>query len=224
MKDELARAQAKLEKKNIYISACDKKIDALQKKIALLTRLFAGRTVWQLRTDTKMDLNAEPQLNKPASKLKKVPVPPAQPSVELESQSKLDDRYLLSAESERRRRVAKECSWTNQDPSKKNEERCNENQELRKEVDQVHVTDNSKLGYISIRPKISEGTFETLSQQEGSETVNSCREADQAEDAEGEGNRGSGQRVNSPLSQSSSCGSDWANIEKPYLEKERPYD
>ncbi|KAG9525050.1 hypothetical protein KCV07_g1559, partial [Aureobasidium melanogenum] len=43
--DELAGAQAKLDQKNIYISGCDKKIDALQKKIALLTRPHTGPTL-----------------------------------------------------------------------------------------------------------------------------------------------------------------------------------
>lgn len=82
MEDELAGAQAKLDQKNIYISACDKKIDALQKKIALLTRPHTGPTVGHIRTETKMDAKAEPQFHMSMSKPKKIYIPHTQPSGE----------------------------------------------------------------------------------------------------------------------------------------------
>ncbi|KAH0360234.1 hypothetical protein KCU65_g9532, partial [Aureobasidium melanogenum] len=96
MKDELAKMQAKLDQKNIYISACDKKIDALQKKIALLTRPYTGPTDCQLRIDSNTNANAESQLNKPASKPKKIIVPPTQSPAEFKAIDRSLKRSLMS--------------------------------------------------------------------------------------------------------------------------------
>ncbi|KAG9853609.1 hypothetical protein KCU98_g2907, partial [Aureobasidium melanogenum] len=249
MEDELARAQAKVKQKNIYISACDKKIDALQKKIALLTRPYAGPTVEQIRTDTEMNVNAEPQLHKPTSKPKTVSIPPAQPSGEARlnavnyedsseeenpsfiraceqssrRQAELEGRYILSARSEKRRRVAKGYLWENQEPSKNNGELSQENEELREDLDQALAVNNSKPSHVSVRPKIFEGALDIVSQQETSETATSHTQADRVKDTERGGHGDTDQRANSLLSQKFSCCSDWEHVQGVDLEKEWPY-
>lgn len=277
MKDKLAGAQAKLDQKNIYISACDKKIDALQKKIALLTRPYTGPTVGQLRTDTQTNANAEPQLHKPTSKPEKISIPPTQPPAEVKAvdrslrcsqfsmprktetktaserevrlngvnyetpseekeasfiqacerslrrQAELEGRYMLSARSEKRRRVAKGYLWANQEPSKDNGEPRQEDKELREELDQARAANISKPGHVSVHPEISEGALDIVSQQEIPETSASHTEADRVRDTEGKGHGDTGQRANSLLSQKSSCSSDWENVEGVDLEKEWPY-
>ncbi|KAH0033950.1 hypothetical protein KCU78_g2357, partial [Aureobasidium melanogenum] len=247
--DELARAQAKVKQKNIYISACDKKMDALQKKIALLTRPYTGPTIGHIRTETKMDANAEPQFHKSTSKSKKIYIPPTQPSGEarlngvnyadpseekkasfirpceqsLRRQAELEGRYMLNARREKRRRVVKGYLWENQEPSKHNGELRQENEELREELDQARAADNSKSGHVSVRPEISEEALDIVSQQEISQTATSHTEADGVKDTEGEGHGDTGQRSNSLLSQKSSCSSDWEDVEAVGLEKEWPY-
>ncbi|KAG9663549.1 hypothetical protein KCU95_g7116, partial [Aureobasidium melanogenum] len=242
MEDELARVQAKVKQKNIYISACDKKIDALQKKIALLTRPYTGPTVEKIRTDTEINVNAESQLHKPTSKPKTISIPPAQPSGEarlkgvsyeapseerkassiraceqsLRRQAELEGRYMLSARSEKRRRVAKGYLWGDQEPSKNNGE-------LREELIQARAANNFKPGHVSVCPEVSEGALGIVSQQEISETATSHSEADRVKDTEGEGHEDTGQRANSLLSQKSSYSSDWENVEGIDLEKEWPY-
>ncbi|KAG9662807.1 hypothetical protein KCU64_g1713, partial [Aureobasidium melanogenum] len=249
MEDELARALAKVKQKNIYISACEKKIDALQKKITLLPRPYTGPTVGHVRTDTKMNANDESQLHKPTSKPKKILVPPTQPSGEvrlndvnyeapsedqkvssiraceqsLRRHAELEGRYMLSARSEKRRRLAEGYLWGNQEPFKNNGELSQENWELREELDQALAANNSKSSHVSVRPEISKRALDIVSQQESSETATSHTEADRVKDTESEGYGDTGQRANSLLSQKSSCSSDWENVEGVDLEKEWPY-
>ncbi|KAG9529457.1 hypothetical protein KCU93_g3471, partial [Aureobasidium melanogenum] len=249
MEDELAGAQAKLDQKNIYISACDKKIDALQKKIALLTRPYTGPTVGHIRTETKMDAKAEPQFHMSTSKPKKIYIPHTQPSGEsrlngvnyadpsqerkasfnrpyeqsLRRQAELEDRYIVRARGGKRRRVAEGYLWGNHEPSKETKELGQENEEFREGLDQTHTVDTSKSGAFSFRPKMSGGAFDTVSQQEISETATSRTEADHIKYTDGEGYGDIGQRANSLLSRKSSCSSDWENVEGVDLEKEWPY-
>ncbi|KAG9760804.1 hypothetical protein KCU73_g2703, partial [Aureobasidium melanogenum] len=249
MEDELARVQAKVKQKNIYISACDKKIDALQKKIALLTRPYRGPTVGHIRTETKMDAKAEPQFHMSTSKPKKIYIPHTQPSGEsrlngvnyadpsqekkasfnrpceqsLRRQAELEDRYIVRARGDKRRRVAEGYLWGNHEPSKETKELGQENEEFREGLDQTHTVDTSKSGPFSFRPKMSGGALDTVSQQEISETATSRTEADHIKYTDGEGHGDIGQRANSLLSRKSSCSSDWENVEGVDLKKEWPY-
>ncbi|KAG9570302.1 hypothetical protein KCU71_g567, partial [Aureobasidium melanogenum] len=249
MEDELAGAQAKLDQKNIYISGCDKKIDALQKKIALLTRPHTGPTLWQMRTDIKMNVNTGPQFHTSTSKPKKIYIPPTQPSAEARlngvdykapseekaapviqvceqssrRQAGLEDHSTSKARSGKRRRVAEGYLWGNHEPSKETKELGQENEELRKELNQAHAADTSKSGPVSFRPKMSGGALDTVPRQEISETTTSHTEADRAKDTQGEGHGDTGQRANSLLSQKSTCSFDWENVEGDDLEKGWPY-
>ncbi|KAG9569772.1 hypothetical protein KCU71_g1793, partial [Aureobasidium melanogenum] len=218
MEDELARALAKVKQKNIYISACDKKIDALQTKITLLPRPYTGPTVGHPSGEVRLnDVNYEaPSEDQKVSSIRAC-------EQSLRRQAELEGRYMLSARSEKRRRVAEGYLWGNQEPTKNNGELSQENGELREELDQALTANNSKSSHVSVRLEISKRALDIVSQQESSETATSHTEADRVKDTESEGYGDTGQRANSLLSQKSSCSSDWEIVEGVDLEKEWPY-
>lgn len=133
------------------------------------------------------------------------------------------DRYVLGTMSEKLRRVIKQCLWENYELTQKNVKLRDENDELREELDQADTANGSKPGHDFVRPKISRGTLNTVSQRGISETGTSHAEADLAKYAVDEGYGVVSQRVNSPLSQSPSCGSGWADVQGLDVEKEWPY-
>lgn len=134
---------------------------------------------------------------------------------DFEKQAELEDRYMLGAMSEKLRRVVRQCLWENHELTVENEKLREENEELREQLDQAHTTNSSKPDHDVARPKTSEGTLHTVSQPGNPEIATSPTEADR----EGHGDI----RANSPQSQGSPCGSDWASVERPNVEREWPH-
>ncbi|KAG9695512.1 hypothetical protein KCU95_g8481, partial [Aureobasidium melanogenum] len=277
--EELAGAKEQLSQKDGYISACGKKIGALQRKLVLLTHPYTALDLRQTPTGTIANAHPESQLHKSASKPETMPFP-LKPSAEpkaidrslsrsqifampkktekkiaserearlkesrkdyealleekealisritkehFERQAVLEDRYMLSAMSEKLRRVVKEIIWEIRELRIENEKFWEENEKLKEELDQARAANNSKLDHVSVPPKTSEGVLDTVSQQNIPETATSHTEADQVRHAVGEGHEDTTQRANGLQSGISSCGSDWANIEESDLEKEWSY-
>ncbi|KEQ62439.1 uncharacterized protein M437DRAFT_66307 [Aureobasidium melanogenum CBS 110374] len=247
--EELAGAKEQLSQKDGYISACDKKIGALQRKIVLLAHPYTALDLGQTPTGTIANANPEPQLHKSTSKPETMPIlhkPSAEPKAvdrslsrsqifampkmtekkiagerearlkesqkdyealleekealisritkeHFERQAVLEDRYMLSAMSEKLRRVVKEIIWEIRELRIENEKFWEENEKLKEELDQARTANNSKLDHVSVPPKTSEGVFDTVSQQNIPETATSHTEADQVRHAVGEGHEDTNQ-------------------------------
>ena len=122
---------------------------------------------------------------------------------------------MLGAMSEMLRRVVKQCLWENHELTVEHEKLSEENEELREKLSQALSANNSKPSRFSVLPKASADTHDTMAQRKESQTGTSHTETDQVKDEVGGGHGDMGQKANSPLSQGSPCGSDWANVEKP---------
>lgn len=140
-----------------------------------------------------------------------------------ERRAQMKDRYMLGALSEKLRRLVEEVIWENRELDMENDRLREDNKKLREEVSKAKDIKNSGISHLCIPQQTSEDTVATVSQHEDSEKSTSAVEAEQIKDAVSDGHGSIDQRVNSPLSQDSPCGSDWASVEEPDVEKDWPY-